>query len=264
MARTISDIAQNITEGLQSKFPLSFSSVAEWRLWTNLVATAIHTFELILDRFKAEVENTVMTARPGTLKWYTELCFLFQNGHELVFDETTARVNYPVDDPAARITAVAAVREGEGQIVFKVAKRQGAEIVPFGDVERLNFANYINEVKFAGTRTSVVSTAADEVLYDVTLYYDPAYPVELVQERAEAALEAFKTGQMFGGILYSGRFVDALQQVEGVVTVDLHSIKRKGATDGGYTDVGVRSELEAGYFNYDSGSEIEYVNSYEL
>ena len=251
MARTIKEIEQNITGKLQSNLTLSSSGVAEWRLWVSVCAIAIHTFELILDRFKKDVNENIMTSRPGTRKWYERLCFLFQNGHRLVFDEKDAVLKYRVDDPASRITAVAAVQEQDGIITLRVAKSNNGTIVPFSDVERLNFTNYINESKPLGCKTVILSTAADKVRYSVRVFYDPAHSIELIQGRTENAMTGFKMDQQFGGILYPARFVDYLINVEGVVTVRLDSFLRKGISDANFLPVDISAQLEAGYFNYD-------------
>ena len=252
MARTVSEIEQSIIGKLQSKLTLSSSGVAEWKLWVSVCATAIHVFELILDHFKKNVEENVMTSRPGTRKWYERLCFLFQNGHELAFDEKNATLYYRMDDPVSRITAVAAVQENAGIITLRVAKKDNAGVIaPFSDIERLNFINYINESKPLGSKTVVLSTTADNVRYSVQVFYDPGYSIELIKERTEKAMSDFKTDQQFGGILYPARFVDYLINVEGVVTVKLDSFLRKGTSDENYLPVDVSAQLEAGYFNYD-------------
>jgi len=192
-----------------------------------------------------------MTSRPGTRKWYERLCFLFQNGHELVFDENDAVLKYRVDDPASRITAVAAVQENNGVITLRVAKKSDGAIVPFSDMERLNFTNYINENKPLGSKTVILSTTADKVRYSVQVFYNPAHSIELIQERTEKAMDDFKMDQQFGGILYPERFVDYLINVDGVITVKLDSFSRKGISDENFILVDISAQLEAGYFNYD-------------
>ena len=95
MARTINDIQQSIITDLQTYFPkLSTSKVAEWRLWTYVVAAAIHAFEIILDLFRQEVDELTAKITPGTKLWYAEMCYRFQNGHTLVFDKNTAQFYY--------------------------------------------------------------------------------------------------------------------------------------------------------------------------
>ncbi len=47
---------------------------------------------------------------------------VFQNGHELLFDEQTAQLYYAEDDAEARIIGVVAVTESAGLLSIKVAK----------------------------------------------------------------------------------------------------------------------------------------------
>lgn len=61
MARTIKEIQDSIIDSLQqeSGLSLSTSKVAEWRLWTYVFAVVVHTFEIILDMFRIEVDTLV-------------------------------------------------------------------------------------------------------------------------------------------------------------------------------------------------------------
>lgn len=92
MARTINEIQTGINTALEAgtEVKLSTSKVAEWRLWTWIVATAIQAFEVILDLFKKEVQEKTDKITPGTVRWYGEQCLRFQNGHKLLFDKNTA------------------------------------------------------------------------------------------------------------------------------------------------------------------------------
>jgi len=137
MARTINDIQQSIITDLQTYFPkLSTSKVAEWRLWTYVVAAAIHAFEIILDLFRQEVDELTAKITPGTKLWYAEMCYRFQNGHTLVFDKNTAQFYYEQDDPDSRIVKVVAVNEVYKMISIRVAKTDGeGRIVPLDDNE---------------------------------------------------------------------------------------------------------------------------------
>ena len=59
MARTINEIQNEIITSLNGKkdISLSTSKVAEWRLWTYVIAVTVHSFELILDVFKSEIDT---------------------------------------------------------------------------------------------------------------------------------------------------------------------------------------------------------------
>lgn len=264
MARSIDEIKESITANLKTKLTLSGSKVAEWQLWAWAVAVALHTFEVIIDKFRAEIETITNELRPGTLKWYTEQCYRFQNGHELRFDENTALLGYVTDDPASRIVAIASVGEVGGSVIFRVAKSDKGTIVPLSELERLNFKNYIDAIKFAGTKTGVVSTTEDKIRYRADVYYDPVYPSSMVEQRVAEALAAFKLEQVFGGVIYSQRFVDAVMAAPGVITAKLHAISRKGASDTDFVPIDVSATLEAGYFNYADDSVLIFKSIKDL
>ena len=141
MARTINEIQAGIVSELEAgtEVKLSTSKVAEWRLWTWVVATAIHTFEVILDLFRKEVQEKTDKITPGTVRWYGEQCLRFQNGHKLLFDKKTAALYYAEDDPAARIVKVVAIKESPKHLTIKVAKTVDAgNVVPLSPDENYN------------------------------------------------------------------------------------------------------------------------------
>jgi hypothetical protein len=216
-------------------------------------AIVIHTFELILDRFQDDVNERIMKARPGTREWYRNLCGLFQNGHELVFDADNAVLHYVIDDPASRIIAMSAVQEQERIITLRVAKKnESGAVVPLDYPQLVNFTNYIARVKILGSKITIISTTADLVRYNVQVCYNPSYPLEMITKNTETAMENFKLSQDFGGILYPNRFLDYVINVQGVVTAKLLSFSRKGTSDAEFTEADVSVRLEAGYFNYDN------------
>ena len=229
MARTINDIQQSIITDLQTYFPkLSTSKVAEWRLWTYVVAAAIHAFEIILDLFRQEVDELTAKITPGTKLWYAEMCYRFQNGHTLVFDKNTAQFYYEQDDPDSRIVKVVAVNEVYKMISIRVAKTDGeGRIIPLDDSERRNLADYIDTIHTTGIPTTIVSTTADTIRYNLEVYYDPAVPSSVVREQVGQALETFKTSLSFDAVFYAQRLVDAVMHAEGVVTVKVVRLEHK-------------------------------------
>lgn len=255
MARTIQEIQQAMQADLEAQREgrpaLSSSAVAEWRLWVRVTAMGIHLFEVIHDQFRTEIDEAADKITPGTVRWYVEQCKRFQNGHELLFDENTAQLYYAVDDPAARIIDVVAVTEGKERLSIKVAKLDDqGKIVPLTADELHNFTGYVDSIKFAGIETVTVSTNADQVRYNVEVFYDPAVPVTTVRERVTEALDVFRNEQDFNSMLYRQKFVAAIMAVAGVVTADLKSMERKGTSMESFEAVGVAEELEAGYFDY--------------
>lgn len=267
MARTIKEIQDGIILSLQeqSGLSLSTSKVAEWRLWTYIVAVAIYTFEIILDAFRLEMDALTYKITPGTVRWYAEMCYRFQNGHELAFDADKAMLYYPQDDADARIVKVVAIREETNRLVIKAAKQDDTgKMVPLSLEERHNFAGYIDAVKFAGVDTNIISTTGDKIRYRMEVYYDPSTPATTVNENIVSALETFKSSLGFDSMIYTQKFIDAVMHAEGVITCKLLSMQRKGSTDKDFIEVDICSELVSGYFEYDAESSLTLKTSKEL
>lgn len=267
MARTINEIQDNIISAFQAEsgLNLSTSKVAEWRLWTYVFAASIHTFEVILDSFRSDIDILTEKITPGTVRWYAEMCYRYQNGYELQFDDDKAMLCYPVIDLDARIVKVVAIREETNKLVIKAAKlNEAGKIVPLSLEERYNFTGYVNAFKFAGVDTSVISTSEDKIRYDLEVYYDPATPVTLVHENILKAMDVFKFTLGFDSMIYKQQFIDAVMDTQGVVTCNLVSMERKGATEKDFTPVGICSELESGYFEYDDASKLVLKTIKEL
>lgn len=263
MARTIKDIQQGMVDDLTAQRPgLSPSAASEWRLWTWVVATAIHLFEVVMDTFRKEMDEVTDRITPGTVRWYADQCRRFQNGHELLFDEQTAQLYYEREDHDARIIDVVAVTEGLQYLSIKVAKiDEQNKIVPLTSDELLNFSGYINAIKFAGTEVVAVSTNADKIRYDMEVFYDPTVPMTVVRERVVTAMDAFRAGQDFNSMLYEQKLVTAVMAVDGVVTADLKKLERKGTSMTGFEPVRIAEELEAGYFDYASDCKLTFTSS---
>lgn len=246
-----------MTDTLLTERPdLSTSKVAEWRLWTYVVAVVIHAFELILDLFRAEIETAVDKVVSGTERWYAEMCYRFQNGHTVLFDDKTATWYYAEDDPDARIVKVAAISVKNKKLFIKVAKfdAQG-KVGPLSAEELFNFSGYISAIKFSNDEADTISTDADMIRYNLEVFYNPAVPVTVVRQGVEQVLADFRMELSFDAKFYTQRLIDKVMRVDGVVTVDPKSFARKGAdTAGEFVPVSVMTELQSGYFDFDTDS----------
>lgn len=265
MARTIDEIEKGIIEGLGKEFKLSASATAEWKLWTHCVAVGINIFESILDLFKKEMDERTEGTVPGSLSWYNYMCYQFQMGHSLLFSQKTGKLYYEQADETAKVIKIASVSLVEDTIHFKVAtKDEAGEIVPLSDMQFRNFENYVDAIKFAGTKTNVLSTTADLVLYRIQVWYDPVTSMSDVEKGLQLALDVFKTEQQFGGVIYKHKMLEAITSVPGVVTSKITSLQRKGTEDDRYMPIDTRAELWAGYFNYSKDCETDLININDL
>lgn len=261
MARTIEQIKETITSQLQTSFTLSTSAAAEWRLWVHCMAYCIHMFEIGLDLFKADMDADAKNEVAGSLIWYNSKCYDFQLNRELLFNETTGLLEYASDDESARIIKIASVNVSDGTIFFRVAtKNDEGEIIPLSDAQLLNFKNYIDAIKFAGTRSQVISTLPDTVKYNLIIYYDPSSPIATIEESARNALTEFKTSQKFGGVIYTHKLLEAITAIAGVVTVKVVNLQVKSSEDIEFREIDTISYLSAGYFNYADDSELTLMS----
>lgn len=260
MARTIEEIKQEIAQEVKNRLGLKTESgTSEWGLWAHIFATVLHSFEFVFDLFRKEMDELTEKITPGTLRWYAEMARRFQNGDTLVFDEKTAMLHYPVEDEAKRIIAAVAVMEGtddDGRscLFIKVAKKEKStqRIQALDDRERYNFERYMEAVKFAGVQIKVSSTNADRILYELSVYHDPAIPGETIEADIKTALERFRSEIDFNGILYRQKFIDAVMGVKGVVTCTLDRFMQHCSADADdvWKEIGTHTELKAGYFDY--------------
>lgn len=262
MARTIEEIQNGIIAAVTEKLQLSASAVAEWRLWAYVVAGVIQAFEVLMDVFRAEINEAADKITPGTERWYATQARHFQNGYNLEYNPDTAELYYVQADESARIVAVVAVSEGEEELFVKVAKKDdNGEIVPLSADELYNFSAYLDAIKFAGIKTTAISTTPDSVKYAITVYHDPVYSASGVRDGVLAALDNFRDTISFDSRLYSGQLTQAVLSVPGVVTATLTSLSRKAADMDEYVDVGVADNLHAGYFDYAPESSLNVVSA---
>lgn len=266
MARTIKEIQDAIHADLVVKgIVLSTSAVAENRLWTHVVAVAIYTFEIILDQFRGEIDGLTDKITPGNVRWYAEMCYRFQDGHELLFDNKTAMLYYADDAESARVVKVVAITEDKNKLLIKAAKiNSDGKIVPLSEAERYNFTGYIDAIKFAGIETDIVSATGDKIKYDLQVWYDPALPVTTVRNNINDTLDVFKANIGFDSMIYVQKLLDAVMSATGVVTVNLNSIARKGVVDVSFSVFTVYSKLEGGYFEYDNDCILSLISIKDL
>lgn len=223
------DDSQNLLADLTST-----SKVAIWRLWAFLMAVALNIHENIFDLHKAEVEALGDTLITGTRQWYQSEAFRWQFGDSQAWNGV--KFAYPTITPANQIIKFAAVQEGGGLVLIKVAKDDGS-----GNPAKLTapelsaFSDFVEEVKFAGTVINKISDDAD----DIKLNYDVKVSPQILNDTTgedvnnpgvfpvvDAINNYFKT-LPFDGIIFLAKITDAIQAVEGVEDVTLNSADAK-------------------------------------
>jgi hypothetical protein len=265
MARQIEEIYDGIIESKENRTELegllpdnetstqlledlnSDSKVAIWRLWAWITASVMHIHETLWDLFKTEVEAIVASAPAGTPAWYHKKVFEYQHEDELIYEGTTYK--YATIDPDKMIVKACAIDERrDGVVVVKVAKRVSGSLVPLSNDEKNGLVSYVNKIKFAGTRTSVFTSNADElnIVYDI--YYDPIVPLSSLKIAVQKAVDEHLGNLPFNGNLSITKFTDALQSVRGVLDPVFLSAESTAIVSGDTTEFTIEHRAASGYF----------------
>ena len=208
----------------------STSSVAVWKLLFYIIAVAVWVHEGLFDAFKNEVEAKISDAFAGTIPWYHRKSLEFQYG-DIIEISDNGSVGYSIVDDTKKIIKHAAIVEVGNILAVKVAKENQALL----DVdEEAAFASYLKKIKFAGTKVSVVNLPADELIIDLTVWYDPmvlsATGESLLnpgQYPVNDEISNYIGNIVFGGTIVKSKVVDSAQEVLGVCDAEMTQLQAR-------------------------------------
>jgi hypothetical protein len=270
MARTVAIIQQEIIDNLTLKgIAVSDSVTSIRRIWTWVIAIAHNLFEQILDIHYNRTLAQLQALKPGTLGWYRQKVFDFQLGGTLIPD-TDVYDNTGLTDAqvtAQKVVANNAVIKEDGAIKIKVVKMAGSDYVPLDGMQFTALSYYIeNNVQYAGDEIVFVNAAADTVVMDLVVRYDPEVMksngdlLDGTVEPARAAAKDFFRNTNFNGRYYRSRHLAALELVRGVTDAKITGIV---ATDvnGNVTDIDMQYQPFSGFMRImlDADLTITYI-----
>lgn len=249
MARTISEIQQEIIIAKENSIELgslnSASQTAIWRLWVYVVSVAHFALESLWDIFKVEVNELVASRRLGTPSWYVSIAKEFQLGDDLL--ETGL---YAVIDESKRIITRASFKEDdlESVLTLKVAKGDVSPVALESE-ELSQFRTYIEELKFAGTKISVVSLNADLLRGSLTVYYDGILNANATLANIQEATRNYLKELPFDGTLLRNELIERIRDVPGVQ--DCEVVNLRGVQGSVSYTIPRLYESQAGYIELD-------------
>lgn len=192
------------------------SKTGMWRLWLFIVAVAIRSQQVFFDKHLAEVNDRIANHKPGTILWYRQQAFEFQDGDELVWFNNS--YVYLVEDADAKIVAQCSVKELNGEVRIKVAAADASgNLIALSAPQLLRLKAYFQRIKYAGIKIAVVSFSADDVLALFNFKYDALYDLVPLKAAAKAAVKNYLKSLAFDGSVNLNGIIDALQAVPGVV-----------------------------------------------
>jgi len=256
MARSIAEIKQTMTNAFMADgtvreryglsendtFDDSFSVVSIENILFYIVAACSHVLEVLFDQFKADVDDKISRAVVASVPWYYKIAKEFQYGDALIFNEAIQQYGYEQVSEKKRVVKYVAVRDRESSVEILASGETGGQPTVLSDDVLTAFKQYLNRVKIAGVILSVRSLPADSISITATIRIDP-----LVIDRTgtrikdgsfvvENAVNAYLRNIIYGGTFNKTKLVDAIQNVEGVLDVELHACKY--STDGmTYNDI---------------------------
>lgn len=223
------------------------SKVGVWRLQLWIVAFAIFTHEGLQDVFRAEVEQRALDIIPSTPRNLVLVAKEFQNGFSLEFNDTTRKFEYEdstsADALAAQIVTQASVLDANRVVTYKIAKPDGLGLQALSAPEITSFEAYLDRTKIAGTKTIVISAAADYLKAAYTIQYNPedlASDGSLIADGTfpiQEAIDAYIEGLPFDTTFRVQDLTDAIQAARGVVNAVADVIEAKGSSITAYTDI---------------------------
>jgi hypothetical protein len=279
MARTIQEIQELIYQAKAQEPALnelnSTSKVAIWRLWVYIIAVAIWSLEKLFDLHRADIDKRLAELKPHTARWYRSKALAFQYGFDLLPDSdkfnNTGHTEEQIE--ASKIVKYSAVVESpnEGRLIVKIAGEQGEQLQPITDAQKQAFAAYLQEIKDAGVRLSVVNYQPDILHLQMKIVYDPlvldsnGQSIIHATKPVEEAIKSYLKRLPFNGELVLAHLIDELQQAEGVRIPHLVLAQSKHiGTNGNYgafEAIEISKIPTAGYFTIDNFNDITYVSN---
>ena len=279
MARTIQEIQTFILQAKAQEPALnelnSTSKVAIWRLWVYIIAVAIWSLEKLFDQHRADIDKRLAELKPHTARWYRSKALAFQYGFDLLSDSDTFNNQGHTEEQieASKIVKYSAVIESknEGRLIVKIAGEQGEQLQPITDAQKQAFEAYLQEIKDAGVRLSVVNYQPDVLHLQMKIIYDPlvldgnGQSIIHATKPVEETIKSYLKRLPFNGELVLAHLIDALQQAEGVKIPHLVLAQSKNITSGGnygaFETIEISKIPTAGYFTIDNFNDITYVSN---
>ena len=279
MARTIQEIQTLILQAKAQEPALnelnSTSKVAIWRLWVYIISVAIWSLEKLFDQHRADIDKRLAELKPHTARWYRSKALAFQYGFDLLPDsDKFNNVGHTEEQiEASKIVKYSAVIESknEGRLIVKIAGEQGEQLQPITDAQKQAFEAYLQEIKDAGVRLSVVNYQPDILHLQMKIVYDPlvldsnGQSIIHATKPVEETIKSYLKRLPFNGELVLAHLIDALQQAEGVKIPHLVLAQSKNITSNGeygaFETIEISKIPTAGYFTIDNFNDITYISS---
>jgi len=230
MAREINDIKKLIIAEKDKRLELkelnSDSKVSVFNAWAYIIAVVIHGFEVILDIFKVDIDESIRNRVNGTPGWYVNRIKEYQEGDALVISPDGMTFGYEQIDIKKRIITRAAYQEAElapnaldKLLILKVATGEAANLQPITPEQVVQVSAFMEKVRFAGTNLQVVSRKGDILVPRLTIFHDGALDDRTMRNNINEAIHNFILNMSFDSTLYITQLYNAILEVDHVTDI---------------------------------------------
>lgn len=279
MARKLENIIADMIARKESELELagltSTSKVAIWRLMIYVVAFAVWSLEVLFDQHKLEVSGILSILKPHTPRWYRQKALSFQYGFDLYPDTDVFNIEgfTPEQIENSKIIKYSAVTEAvnESRLIIKIATEDSnLQLAPISEPQKESFDAYVEEIRDAGVKVTVINYLPDILRLNIAIYYDSlvltSEGVSILSGKkpVEISLKEFMKELPFDGELILNSLEDKLQNTEGVKKVKLISIASSWIDDAGenygsFENISVSKIPVSGYFQIENFDNIQYI-----
>jgi hypothetical protein len=215
-------------------------------------ASAVYALERLFDIFKNEVNTTLDAAIPHRSKWYRDKALAFMVDKLLINDTDNYDVSEMTDSEisAAKIVKYAAAVENADSsiLIIKVAGENNGVRSALSTDEETQLLAYLQEVKDAGVRISLVNQTADTFNCEVDIKYNAMLLPDIVKADVNSAIVSYIENLTFNGEYSNMSLVDAIQLVEGAEIVEFKWAKSCDANSTVFEAIDATKVPTAGYF----------------
>lgn len=230
-------VTERAAAGLAYDNPNNWSIYNIKRLMFFVVAIGMYLQQQIFTQLKIDTDNRIAELKPHSPQYIANLALNFQFGFNLLpdsdkFDNTGAT---PDQIAASKIIKYVSVVKkdniyGRRFLRIKVAKDVNGEPVQLNNTELTAFVAYFERVGDAGVRLVIESLPADSIKAKFKIYYNPLILNNTGSridgsnsEPVQTAIKNFLKNLPFNGVLVLQKFIDEIQAVNGVVTLDYNA-----------------------------------------
>ena len=250
--RTIAEIKESITQEFMQNEDAAkiwgFSKGASWdsvmgrmsveNVIIHVVAVCCYVVERLMGQHKKEVETMISVKVPHSSRWYCDKTLSFLDGEKLIEDSDEYDLSRMTQEEieAKRIVkyAVAVETENDGSnvLMIKVAGEDSeGNRQPLTNEGASRLKAYLGEIKDAGVKIDLVNEAPDQLILDLTIYYNALYKNDELKTQCEASLKQYVENLDFDGVWSRNGIVDAVRGVEGVELVQIKSVFVEGSSN---------------------------------